>query len=149
MVGLPVQRDVFIAYLACGALAGLGLCLFTALAGISYANLDESSSGVSEDATESAEISWGTGLEFTALRLFGRGLPLRLGYRATDYPFEFDGSAVKESVFSGGLGFAFAANDDYPTALLEMGIEKGKRSAGVPEAEEFWRATFSLRLSGG
>jgi hypothetical protein len=119
------------------------------VAGLSYSNLDEGSSGAAQDATESAELSWGTGLEFTGLSLLGRGLPLRLGYRATDYPFEFEGSAVKESVFSGGLGFAFASNDDYPTALLEMGIEKGKRTAGIPVEEEFWRATFSLRLSGG
>jgi hypothetical protein len=66
-----------------------------------------------------------------------------------DYPFQFDGASVKETVISGGFGYAFAANDDYPTALVEVGVERGGRTAGTPEEEEFWRATLSLRLSGG
>jgi hypothetical protein len=119
------------------------------VASFSYADFDGGSSGLGAQSSEGAEISWGTGLEFTALRVLGRGLPLRLGYRAVDYPFQFDGASVKETVISGGFGYAFAANDDYPTALIEVGVERGGRTAGTPEEEEFWRATLSLRLSGG
>ena len=119
------------------------------VASFSYADFNGESSGLGAQSSEGAEISWGTGLEFTALRILGRGLPLRLGYRAVDYPFQFEGSSVKETVISGGFGYAFAANDDYPTALLEVGVERGGRTAGAPEEEEFWRATLSLRLSGG
>lgn len=116
--------------------------------GFSYQDWEGVGTGLGAAARPGSELSWGSGLEFTGASLFSRELPLRLGYRRSDFPFQFEGEEVKESYFAFGLGYVFARSDDYPTALIDLTMERGRREAGV-DLEEFWRATFTLRLSGG
>ena len=115
--------------------------------GVSYADWEGTPSGLAAAVRTSAEIIYGLGLEFTGLGLLDREMPLRLGYRHTDYPYQFEQADAAESLLAFGLGYVFASLDGYALASLDMAAETGKRTAGGLE-ESFWRATFSLRLSG-
>jgi hypothetical protein len=118
------------------------------MASVSYANWDgQGGSGLGAEARSSAEINYGVGLEFTGFGFLDRTMPLRIGYRHADYPYTFSQSEAQESQFAFGLGYVFAAIDEYALASLDLGAERGKRTAGSLE-ESFWRATFTLRLSG-
>jgi len=108
-------------------------------------------SGVAADLNsgEDAEavLAFGAGLELTQARLFGRDAPLRLGFRRSGLPFTVGGESASERIFSGGLGLVLAQGGEIVLANLDLGIERGRRTAG-PLTENFWRATLSVRASG-
>jgi hypothetical protein len=115
---------------------------------LSVADWSDVGSGLSAELQQGTDLGYGLGLEFTGASLLGRALPLRAGYRRSEFPFQFEGVDPDESVWTGGFGYVFAASDSYPLASIESAIERGSRTAGAVK-EEFWRATFTLRLSGG
>jgi hypothetical protein len=90
---------------------------------------------------------WGAGLEWAGSTFLGRQFPVAVGYRSRDLPFSFLGSAATESAFTGGFGIHLAESEGTPLARLHVGYERGTRTAGAME-EDFWRTTFTLRLSG-
>ncbi|MDH3423339.1 MAG: hypothetical protein OEN00_10140, partial [Gemmatimonadota bacterium] len=94
-----------------------------------------------------ATTALGVGLELTQARLLGREAPLRLGFRRADLPFSLNSGKASERIFSAGLGLSLNQTGEFVLASADMSLERGRRSAGV-FAENFWRATLSLRLAG-
>lgn len=100
------------------------------------------------NAARDVAWSYGAGVEWARTTILGRRAPVRLGYRAQDLPFHFQGEPADESVISGGLGLNLADAATTPIARMEVSLERGTRTAGSFE-ERFWRTTVSLRLAGG
>jgi hypothetical protein len=67
------------------------------------------------------------GGEVDRLRLGGRPVPVRLGYRWRQLPFPLDGAALSEHALGGGFGLSFAGG----RATVDLGFEVGDRAAGV------------------
>ena len=107
-------------------------------------------SGTGDDVGSSiragAVTGVGVGVEISRVRLFGREAPLRLGYRRTGLPFTLGTEPATERVFSGGLALILNQSNGVVLATADAGLERGRR-AGDVFAEEFWRATVSLKLS--
>jgi len=87
------------------------------------------------------------GLEYEAMRLLGRPMPVRIGGRYTELPFRWGDEAEfpDERAVTAGLGMLFNGGQ----AALELGAERGWRggdAAGVDES--FWRVSLSLSLLG-
>jgi hypothetical protein len=95
----------------------------------------------------SSATAFGAGVELGQARLFGRTTPLRLGFRRRGLPFALDGNGAHEQALSGGFGFALNETNEIVLAGLDLGVERGFRKDGAYR-EDFWRATFSLRVSG-
>jgi hypothetical protein len=99
-----------------------------------------------------ARDTWmlGGGIEWEALRVADRVVPLRLGYRHSALPFRWAGTGTAgawadERAFTGGLGLRLAGG----AAIVDAGVERGQRGgddAGI--REQFWRMAFSLTLLG-
>ena len=108
-------------------------------------------SGTGEDlATGSASstLAFGGGIEWEGATLFGKGLPLRAGWRRSQLPFEVFGASASESAPSLGVGLLLLERvDGLPLARVDFGAERGSRSAG-PVTEHFWRSTVSFRVAG-
>jgi long-subunit fatty acid transport protein len=105
------------------------------------------------NGTENREtIRVGGGLEYEGLRSGLRTYPLRIGARWGQLPYYLTGEeAAKE--WSAGLGLGFRlGNPQDPSALADIGIERGSRSGlagtAVPGgvSEKLWRFTVSLSL---
>ena len=100
---------------------------------------------VSGDGTASA---LGAGIEFDRATLFGRGLPLRVGWHRATLPFQILDTDAVESAFSFGAGLMLLAREDgVPLARLDLGLETGSRKASAV-VEDFWRSTMSIRVAG-
>jgi hypothetical protein len=121
---------------------GLGLA-----ASIYRADWSETAEALGDTEAPGMVWQWGTGLEWAGTTVLGRQVPLAAGYRSRDLPFSFLGSAARESAFTGGIGIHLADAETTPMARLHVGFEVGTRTAGDLE-EDFWRTTFTLRLSG-
>jgi len=108
-------------------------------------------SGVGDALTGNGEagvaLALGAGLELTQARLFGRQAPLRVGFRHADLPFSPAGESASERILSGGLGLVLNQAGEVVLAGVDLGIERGRRTAGSL-VENFWRGTVSLRLAG-
>lgn len=89
----------------------------------------------------------GVGIELSRARLFGREVPIRLGFRHAGLPFSLDDEPASERVFAGGFALILSQANGVVFASTDVAVEKGRRSAGS-FAEDFWRATVSLSLSG-
>jgi len=129
-----------------GASADLapGLTLSASMARADWSGVEgDLSSGDQTRAT----LAYGAGLELTQARLFGRPAPIRLGYRHSDLPFSIGTSDASERIYSGGLGLVLTQTGEVLLASLDLGVERGRRSAGSL-TENFWRGTLSLKLSG-
>ena len=100
-------------------------------------------------------LALGAGIEWEAPTLFGRGLPVRLGWRRAELPFRpgseegsQEGSQdTVESSYALGLGFMMSAFEGIPLASIDVAVERGSRSGGAV-SEDFWRSTVSLRIAG-
>ena len=124
-----------------------------------YADWSQSSTDLAEDVTASSSFGYGIGIELTRGRLFGRGTPLRLGYRSSRLPFAFteygngggprgpDSEAAVETVFAGGIGFPLAGSEELTLASADLAVERGRRQDFIL-SESFWRVTVSLSVSG-
>ena len=89
------------------------------------------------------------GLEWDAITLRDRPLPIRLGARTATLPFpwnpQLDAEAASERAVTGGLGVVLAGGAVRPDISLEFG-ERGGDEAGV--SESFWRLAFSVKVLG-
>lgn len=99
------------------------------------------------DIETGSAMGFGFGLELSQVGLFGRDVPVRLGFRKVGIPFSPDGESATEKVFSGGLALTLNQTNDIVLASSDLAIEKGRRSGG-DFAENFWRGTVSLKISG-
>lgn len=108
-------------------------------------------SGTAEDLDLSGDgkaTFFGGGLEWEGSSLFGRRLPLRVGYHRATLPFQILDEDATESAFSFGAGLMLLEREDgIPLALVDVGIERGGRDAAVLD-ESFWRSTVSVRVAG-
>src|SRR5690606_22267139 len=85
------------------------------------------------------------GLEWDAIQLRQRPLPVRLGFRQAALPFSWSQPSAStdwasERAVTGGLGLVLAGG----ATLGDFAVERGWRggdSAGLDES--FWRMTFS------
>ncbi len=91
----------------------------------------------------------GGGIEWEGMTFGNRSMPLRLGYHYEQYPFQVDGVTPTESAFSVGTGLTVGISQAGTLASFDAAVERGSRDAkGTGLAEDFWRVTFSLGVSG-
>jgi hypothetical protein len=114
--------------------------------GGSYANWEPSDDGLEPESLVGGVFSYGGGLEWAGPGPGDRTLPIRFGYRRTEFPFRFDESDPVESTFSGGLGLNFTQVETVVLAGVDLAIERGTREAGSL-SETFWRGTLSVRVA--
>ena len=117
------------------------------------------SSGLPSDVTVGSSLGYGVGIELSRARLLGRAAPLRIGFRSVQLPFGFtdpgSGGGLRtdgvdpavETTLSAGFGFPLAGSEEVTLASADFAIERGHRRDLVL-SERFWRATFSLSVSG-
>ena len=120
---------------------------FSAVLSASYADWAGTAADLREATTAGAALTLGAGLEWEGLTALGRPLPLRFGWRRARLPFGFDGEIPVESTLAGGFGLVLQRAGPLPLAQVDVGVERGSRSAGAV-SENFWRSTVSLRLAG-
>ncbi len=116
--------------------------------GVGTADWTSTGEDLQEGGTVGRAWNYGGGLEWSAIQLLGRTLPLRFGYRAADLPFLFEGQAASERSTVGGIGIHLSDAEAMPLARIDVAVERGDRDAGT-FSEEFWRTTVTLRLAGG
>jgi hypothetical protein len=116
-------------------------------AGIFYA--DYAGAGESlDDVDGAAVLRFGAGAEWSGASVLGKRSALRFGYRAGDLPFHrADDPQVSESALVGGFGMNLMETEANVIARLDLALEKGSRDSGSV-AEDFWRLSVSLRVSG-
>jgi hypothetical protein len=136
---LPLQLRVG----ASGALAA-GL---SASVSASWADWSGTGDDLTETTAAGGTLGYGAGLEWERATLFGRGLPIRFGWRRAELPFRFDDDDPAESALSAGIGVLLARTGDIPLARLDFAGERGHREGGSV-AEDFWRATVTFRAAG-
>jgi hypothetical protein len=97
----------------------------------------------------------GGGVEYTALRLRDRPLPVRIGGQWAQLPFHGAGEDPAREWSAGlGLGLRLAGDEFGPLAQIDTGFERGGRSGlqsiAFPDGlqETFWRMTFSVSVFG-
>ena len=115
--------------------------------GMAFADWEPSEGGLPAEALVGGVWTLGGGLEWDALRLGSRSVPLRFGMRRSTLPFRFEGEDPTESILSGGLGLNFTQAEDFVLAGMDLALERGSREAG-PFSEDFWRGTLTVRVSG-
>jgi len=115
--------------------------------GMAFADWSPSADGLSPEELVDGAWTFGGGLEWDALRLGARTLPLRVGMRRATLPFLLAGEEPTESIISGGLGLNFTQAQDFVLAGVDLALEKGTREAGA-FSEDFWRGTLTVRVSG-
>lgn len=90
------------------------------------------------------------GVEWDALEIAGRVVPLRLGARSQQLPFRWGTQAglsdfATERAISGGTGVVLAGG----ATRADLGVERGARGReGDGLSETFWRFTFSVSVLG-
>lgn len=112
-----------------------------------YADWAATAADLTEPTFGGGGLTLGAGIEWEGATLFGRDLPLRLGWRRADLPFRSEGEDPVETSFTGGAGLVLARAGALPAAVFDLAVERGSRSGGSP-AEDFWRSTLSLRVAG-
>jgi len=89
----------------------------------------------------------GVGIEWKGPRVKERDLPLRLGYRRRVLPFRLGPGGPSESILAGGVGLHLAQFEDLALARIDLALERTHRESGA-FAEDFWRGSISLHVSG-
>lgn len=97
-------------------------------------------------AARGAVSSFGGGVEWSGMGLFGRGLPVRVGYRKAGLPFSIDASTPTESGYAAGFGWNLLETEDLIIAAFDFSYERGTRATDSI-SESFSRYTFSFRAS--
>lgn len=116
--------------------------------GVTMADWTDSDGGLEEITTRGRTLAFSGGVESTGVTFAGRTLPLRLGFRRSELPYQANGVDAVEQAVTAGLGLRLAELDEVILAGLDVALERGSRSAGIID-ESFWRMTLSLRVSGG
>ena len=97
-------------------------------------------------AARGAVTSFGGGVEWSGTELFGRSLPVRVGYRRAELPFSIDASTPTEGAFAAGLGWNLVETETLIIAAIDFSFERGTRATDSI-SESFSRYTFSFRAS--
>ena len=113
--------------------------------GFGRSNWTPSESGAGA-AARGAVTTFGGGMEWSGMGLFGRGLPVRVGYRRAELPFSIDASTPTESGFAAGFGWNLIETEDLIIAAFDFSYERGTRATDSI-SESFSRYTFSFRAS--
>ena len=118
------------------------------MATVGMSRADWSSTGVEIEGVRAAGsvMSIGGGLEWTGYTFWGRGLPIRLGYRRTEMPFGIGTEDPVESVFAAGFGWNLQATETLLIAAFDFSLERGDRNAGSV-SESFSRYTLTFRVA--
>ena len=106
-----------------------------------------SADGLPAGEASDGSVSYGMGLEWRAVQRETRSVPIRVGYRSVGLPYKVDGADLTESSVTMGLGLNFLEAEGLRLGWLDVAMERGSRTGGVLD-ETFWRATFSLGISG-
>lgn len=112
-----------------------------------YADWSRTGADLAQTTSTGATLGLGAGLEWDRLTLFGRGIPVRLGWRRSELPFRFETGDPVESALGGGIGLVLARNGATPLARLDLAVERGSRT-GSAVGEDFWRSTITFRAAG-
>ncbi|HET7274396.1 MAG TPA: hypothetical protein VFI91_04420 [Longimicrobiaceae bacterium] len=139
---LPLRLDV-------GASGRVGSNTLVAL-GASFAGWSTANDALA--AMGGARDSWSFkgGIEWDAIQLGSRPIPVRIGGRIGALPFRWatggeQGDWVDESAFTGGLGLILAEG----AARADFSVERGTRggdAAGI--TEDYWRYMLSVSVLG-
>ncbi len=113
--------------------------------GFGRSNWTPSESGAGA-AARGAVTTFGGGMEWSGMGLFGRSLPVRVGYRRAELPFSIDASTPTESGFAAGFGWNLLETEDLIIAAFDFSYERGTRATDSI-SESFSRYTFSFRAS--
>jgi hypothetical protein len=113
--------------------------------GFGRSNWTPSESGAGA-AARGAVTTLGGGMEWSGMGLFGRSLPVRVGYRRAELPFSIDASTPTESGFAAGFGWNLVETEDLIIAAFDFSYERGTRATSSI-SESFSRYTFSFRAS--
>lgn len=99
--------------------------------------------------------TYGGGVEYEGLRTGRRIFPVRLGMRVRQLPYFRDGETpAQETAGLLGVGFRLAGDESGPLAVVDIGMERARRTGlrgtalGDGLRERLWRWTFSLALFG-
>lgn len=121
---------------------------FSIHGGVSYADWSDAGMDLRSGGSREAAWSFGGGVEWAGASLLGRTLPIRFGARQRALPFNSGGAPASESVLTGGFGMNLVDAEDQPLARVELGYERGSRTAGpVDEAVSILAVT--VRVSSG
>ncbi len=101
---------------------------------------------VTQDRASRA-LTLGGGVEWGRAHILGKDAALRLGYHRADLPFAYRGGDARESAWTGGVGLVMAGGANLPLAQIDLSVARGRRTS-ASLIEDFWRAGFSLRVSG-
>jgi hypothetical protein len=104
----------------------------------------------------SSRDTWevGGGLEWTAVRPAApRHFPVRVGVQYRQLPFPFADEAPSELFWGAGAGLRVGADPANPLALVDLGVQRGVRTASGGSAmddltERMWRIALSISLFG-
>jgi hypothetical protein len=118
-----------------------------ATAGLAWADWSDAGGGDLAGGGGTATLDMGVGLEWGSGSLFGRGAPLRVGWRRSEFPFRFEDETPVETAWTGGFGLRLVQASGFDLARMDLAVERGDRSAGTL-SETFWRTTLSLRIAG-
>lgn len=102
--------------------------------------------GFPDGAVSALALSYGGGVEWTAIQAETRSLPLRAGYRRIAPPFRYGTQDPVETVWSLGVGVNFVELEGRRYGWMDLAVERGSRTSH-PLTERFWRATISLGIS--
>ncbi len=117
-------------------------------AGLTHADWNVSGSSFKNGSAGSVTTGYGFGLEFTHAALFGKPVPVRLGYHRTELPFSLSGDGKPvEKALSAGFGLTFQKPNSSTAAGVDLSLERGTRQ-DASLAEHFWRADLTLRVVG-
>jgi hypothetical protein len=112
---------------------------------VARTSLDKwSSLGSLDSFTGPAQDSWDTSVGAESSGQFA-GLPLafRVGGRWRNLPFAVSpGAYVREGTLAGGVGLALAQGH----ALVDIGVLRASRSAGIPVTESAWTLSLGITI---
>ncbi|MCC6773366.1 MAG: hypothetical protein IT360_19430, partial [Gemmatimonadaceae bacterium] len=87
-------------------------------------------------ASAAAQDTWeySAGAQFSGQSLRNTPWTYSLGARQRDLPFAAAGTAVKETIYAGGLGIPIAG----PRGMLELALQRAVRDANSAATERAW-----------
>jgi hypothetical protein len=110
--------------------------------------------GVEPGASSRDTWEVGGGLEWTAVRPAApRHFPVRVGVQYRQLPFPFTDEPPSELFWGAGAGLRVGADPANPLALVDLGVQRGVRTASGGSAmddltERMWRIALSISLFG-
>ena len=105
-----------------------------------WSSLDDLASADGLDARDAWDL--GVGADVAGPRIGNSVLALRAGARLRDLPFAVDGSTVRETAFSGGLGLNLARG----RVLIDFGAQYASRSGPADASETGWTMSTGLAI---